>query len=1089
MPGVTEPRLVRRPLSWQLSREAVLRLVRSDSHPVALFGDWAGGADIVAAEPVTVRSAPWSPDQVFDSGLPAVADQRADGTGPAFGGGWIGYLGYSAAGEALPASGPRALPLWWFGYYDHVLRRDRATGEWFFEALWTAGRAGAIEARLAELDRRAAAAADMDSETGEGCEFGPFRLVPGADGHIDAVRAAVEYIRQGDIFQANVTLRAQAEYDGDPLDAFCRGVAALDPPYAAFVSISARAGGPALAGGAPAPVGGPAPAGGGPLPGGGGPLLAGGPVPAGRAAVASLSPELFLRREAETVASKPIKGTARRDAGVDEAAAQRASLEASAKNRAENVMIVDLVRADLSRVCVAGSVTVPVLLGPEPHPGVWHLVSTVTGKLHEGTTDGDLIRATFPPGSVTGAPKVRALEIIDELEAAPREVYTGAIGYRSPAAGLELNVAIRTFEFAPSRSGAPGQVWLGAGGGIVADSDPAAEYAECLIKATPLLTALGARLHTDGTAAPADAAQDNAVRDAAMPPRPHPTAGVVGPDDRTVPRPYPAAPPRPALSPPHPAAGVVGPDDRAVLRPDRAAPPYPAVSPHPAAGVFSPDDPAVLRPHPAAGIFSSLTVTAGVTRGLDAHLARLAASVRALYGKDLPVSLRDDLARCLDGCPTGRLRISVRPVGGPLQATVEVVPLTAQPAAVALRPVSVAGGIGGHKYRDRRLLTALAAGAAPDEQVLLTDETGELLETDRANVFAVIDGVLLTPPADGRLLPGTTRAAVLRAAHAIGVRTGQKPLTLDELAEASEVFVTNAVVGVLPVRAVAGVRRAWPAGPVTAALAASLVARPADGPGTLAAPPPGQPAPAGQPALAAQAAPAVHASAPPAPAAPLAAVGLQDRPAPRIPWRTMAGGPDRPLVVLLDNYDSFTGNLAHLLQIAGARVEVIRNDEVTAAAIIDGGPAGVVISPGPCAPAEAGISIATVTACALAGVPLLGICLGHQAIGAAFGARIVRAPVPVHGKAFPVSHDGRGVLAGLPELFQATRYHSLIIDESTLPIDLTVTARTESLPMGVRHRHLPIEGVQFHPESILTTHGAAIIGNFTALARKARPTL
>ena len=952
MPGVTEPRLMRRPLSWQLSREGVLRLVRSDPHPVALFGDWAGGADIVASEPVTVRSAPWSPDQVLDPVLPALPDREAGGAGPAFGGGWIGYLGYSAAGEALAASGARALPLWWFGYYDHVLRRDRATGEWFFEALWTAGRAAAIEARLAELDRRAAAAADADPDAIQACDFGPFLLMPGADGHIDAVRAAVEYIRQGDIFQANITLRAQAEYAGDPLDAFCRGVAALDPPYAAFVSVSARAGGEVQ----------------------------------GRAAVASLSPELFLRREAGTVASKPIKGTARRDGDADEAAAQRATLEASAKNRAENVMIVDLVRADLSRVCVAGSVTVPVLLGPEPHPGVWHLVSTVTGKLHEDTTDGDLIRAAFPPGSVTGAPKVRALELIDELEATPREVYTGAIGYRSPAAGLELNVAIRTFEFAPGRGGAPGLAWLGAGGGIVADSDPAAEYAECLIKATPLLTALGATLdHADTTITPA--------------PRSHPAASQ------------------------HSPAGISGQDDRSAL-----------------------------RPHPAVGIFSSLTVTGGATRGLDAHLARLAASVRALYGKDLPASLRDDLAHCLAGGPTGRLRISVRPVGGPLQATVEVVPLSAQPTAVTLRPAAVPGGIGGHKYRDRRLLASLADSAASDEQVLLTDETGELLETDRANVFAVIDGVLLTPPADGRLLPGTTRAAVLRAARSLGVRTGQKPLTLDEFADATEVFVTNAVVGVLPVRAVTGVRRAWRPGPVTAALAASLAARPADDAGILAAPLP----------------------------APLT-------PVPSIPWRTVAGGPDRPLVVLLDNYDSFTGNLAHLLQTAGAQVEVIRNDEVTAAAIIGAGPAGVVISPGPCAPAEAGISIATVTACASAGVPLLGVCLGHQAIGAAFGARIVRAPVPVHGKAFPVSHDGRGVLAGLPESFQATRYHSLIIAEPTLPSDLTVTARTETLPMGVRHRRLPIEGVQFHPESILTTHGAAIIANFMALARSARP--
>jgi para-aminobenzoate synthetase component I len=972
MPRATEPRLVRRPLSWQLSGEAALRLLRCDPHPVALFGDWSGGADIVAAEPVTVLSAPGSPDQVFDSEFPVVPGREAGGADAAFGGGWIGYLGYSAAGEALPASGPRALPQWWFGYYDHVLRRDRLTGEWFFEALWTAERAGVIEARLAELDRRAAAA-DEVPVTGQGCEFSPFRLVPGADGHTDAVRAAVEYIRQGDIFQANVTLRAQAEYTGDPLDAFCRAVTALDPPYAAFVSISARAGGSVTARGT---------------------LPADAAVPAGRAAVASLSPELFLRRVADAVASKPIKGTARRDGAADEAAAQRATLEASAKNRAENVMIVDLVRADLSRVCVAGSVTVPVLLGPEPHPGVWHLVSTVTGTLHEGTTDGDLIRAAFPPGSVTGAPKVRALEIIDELEAAPREVYTGAIGYRSPRAGLELNVAIRTFEFAPGRGGSPGRVWLGAGGGIVADSDPAAEFAEALIKATPLLTAIGARLDR---------------------------AGAVASQAASV-----AATGASATSAP---AGAV-------------------------------EDWAVLRPHPAAGIFSSLAVTAGVTRGLDAHLARLTASAVALYGKDLPGSLREDLARCLAAGPTGRLRISVRPVGGPLQATVEVVPLTARPMTVTLRPVAVPGGIGGHKYRDRRLLAALAEseGAGPDEQVLLTDETGELLETDRANVFAVIDGVLLTPPADGRLLPGTTRAAVLRAARRLGVRTGQKPLTLDELADASEVFVTNAVVGVLPVRAVTGVRRAWPAGQVAAAIGSALAGRSPDDPGRTAA-------------------------APAAPAGPPAQAGRATRT--RIPWRSAAAGAGRPLVVLLDNYDSFTGNLAHLLESAGARVEVIRNDEVTAAAIIDGAPAGVVISPGPCGPAEAGISMATVTACASARVPLLGICLGHQAIGAAFGARIVRAPVPVHGKAFPVSHDGGGVLAGLPVPFLATRYHSLIIDESTLTGDLSVTARTESLPMGVRHRDLPVEGVQFHPESILTTHGAAIIGNFMALARKA----
>ena len=190
-------------------------------------------------------------------------------------------------------------------------------------------------------------------------------------------------------------------------------------------------------------------------------------------------------------------------------------------------------------------------------------------------------------------------------------------------------------------------------------------------------------------------------------------------------------------------------------------------------------------------------------------------------------------------------------------------------------------------------------------------------------------------------------------------------------------------------------------------------------------------------------------------------------------------------MVLVDNYDSFTWNLAHLLDTAGCRVEVVRNDEVTASQVVETSPAGVVISPGPCAPAEAGISVDVVRRCA--GVaPVFGICLGHQAIAAAFGAEIVRGPRPVHGQAFAVTHDGGGVLAGLPSPFQATRYHSLIVDERTLPADLVITARCGTLPMGLRHATARAEGVQFHPESILTTHGAAIIRNFLAGTGKAR---
>jgi para-aminobenzoate synthetase / 4-amino-4-deoxychorismate lyase len=910
-------RLVRRPLGWKLAPADVLRLVRDDAHPVALFGDWAGGGALVASQPLLVRSSPGPPGDVFDAPLPSATDGNSEPLG-AFGGGWIGYLGYSAAGEALPATGPRALPAWWFGYYDHVLRHDRVPGEWYFEALWTEGRGDALDQRFTELSRRARPAA------GRAYRFSPFRLVPGAQAHQQAVARAVEYIQQGDIFQANITLRAEAEFTGDPLDAFCQGATVLRPPFAAFIGVG---------------------------PGDGR------RCPAVRAAVASLSPELFLRRTGETVMSKPIKGTVRRGADSGAAAVQRAELEASAKNRAENVMIVDLVRNDLSRVCIPGTVTVPVLLGPEPHPGVWHLVSTVKGTLSPEADDGDLLRAAFPPGSVTGAPKVRALEVIDELETAPREAYTGAIGFRSPVAGLELNVAIRTFEFAAGRA------WLGAGGGIVAESNAVAEYAECLMKAKPLLTAVGAHLE-------------------------------------------------------------------AAARPGRTAD----------GGL------AALLPRPAAGVFTSLLVTDGQTRGLPAHLARLQVSVRALYGKELPAALYGALTECLAGRPSGRLRITVRPVGGPLQAAVEVVPLDAAPPAIALRPVTVPGGIGPHKYRDRRLLAALAdrEGLPPDAQLLLIDETGELLETDRGSVFTVSDGVLLTPPADDRILPGTTRAAVLRAARGLGLRAGQKPITLGELAGATEAFVTNAVAGVLPVTAIGGAGLSWVPGPVAAAFANALAGRPADGPVTR------------QP----------------------------DRPTAKSPGRRGARGPSGPLAILIDNYDSFTWNLAHLLQAAGARVDVVRNDEVTAAQVVAAAPACVVISPGPCAPAEAGISIETVTACAAAGVPLLGICLGHQAIGAAFGAAVVAAPRPVHGKAFPVHHDGQGVLAGLPSPFQATRYHSLVIDEATLPPDLTVSARTDGIPMAVRHRTRPVEGVQFHPESILTTYGAVIIGSFVAMARQ-----
>jgi anthranilate synthase component 2 len=190
------------------------------------------------------------------------------------------------------------------------------------------------------------------------------------------------------------------------------------------------------------------------------------------------------------------------------------------------------------------------------------------------------------------------------------------------------------------------------------------------------------------------------------------------------------------------------------------------------------------------------------------------------------------------------------------------------------------------------------------------------------------------------------------------------------------------------------------------------------------------------------------------------------------------------MILLLDNYDSFTFNLYQALSELGADVLVRRNDMVTVADVERLVPTldGIVISPGPCTPGEAGISVPLVRR--LAGtVPILGVCLGHQAIGAAFGGRIMRAPRLMHGKVSMIAHDGAGVFAGLPNPFQATRYHSLIVDRSTLPSELEITAEADGLVMGLRHRTMPVEGVQFHPESILTPTGNDLLANF--LGRRA----
>ena len=184
----------------------------------------------------------------------------------------------------------------------------------------------------------------------------------------------------------------------------------------------------------------------------------------------------------------------------------------------------------------------------------------------------------------------------------------------------------------------------------------------------------------------------------------------------------------------------------------------------------------------------------------------------------------------------------------------------------------------------------------------------------------------------------------------------------------------------------------------------------------------------------------------------------------------------KPHILVIDNYDSFTWNLVHYLMELGAKVEVVRNDALSAGQALSSGAQGFLISPGPCTPNEAGISLDLVAACAAAARPLLGVCLGHQAIGQHFGGRVVRGGL-MHGKTSPVTHDASGLFTGLPSPFTATRYHSLVVED--VPETLLVNATADDAHvMGFRHATLPIHGVQFHPESIATEHGHALLANF-----------
>jgi para-aminobenzoate synthetase/4-amino-4-deoxychorismate lyase len=647
-------------LDSQLTFERAVLWLRGDRRPFAFVGDWLGGLGILGSEPVRVVDAGEDPFAVLDVASLAAARAARDGDA-VVGGGWVGWLGYGlgARVENLPPSPPAPVPRppHSLAFHDHVVVYE--SGSWWFEALWRPERDGQLRERLAIWQRRLS---DEPPPAGEATP-GPFSLsANGARGHLAAVAACRERIAAGDLFQANLCLRLEGQMRGDPVELFSRALPRAEPRFGALVE-----------------------------------------------GVVSLSPERFLRREGAVVTSEPIKGTRPRTGGEQERVAARTALLGSGKDAAEHVMIVDLMRNDLGRVCAYGSIRAdPPRV--EGHAGVWHLVSSVSGRLRDGVGDGALLRASFPPGSVTGAPKVQAMKLIAALEATRRELYTGAVGIISPLAGLDLNVAIRTFEIGG------GRIWLGVGGGIVADSEPELELAEALAKAAGPLAAIGADL---------------------------------SPPARTTP------PPAPAVIP-------------AALRHG-------------------------TRPDPELGVFETVLVQDGQPVELAHHARRLTRSLATLYGSRPPADLtaRACAAAATAQTPLARLRVLAEPDGS---VTISVSPADpparAEDPPLRLLPFMLPGGLGAHKWRDRRLLEALAA-QIPGTVPLLLDSDGLVLEAAHANVWIAEQGRLLTPPADGRILPGITRANLL--SHDPAARA--EPLELSRLAHAEKIFLTSSIAG------------------------------------------------------------------------------------------------------------------------------------------------------------------------------------------------------------------------------------------------------------------------------------------------------
>ncbi|MFT3828445.1 MAG: aminodeoxychorismate synthase component I [Opitutaceae bacterium] len=637
-----------------------------------------------------------------------------------FTGGAVGYLTYEL-GAALERVQPRVpddvgVPRACFGFYDGVIAHDHGACRTYAVANSVHERSAAQI--LAGLEALVADAPSLAVQLGSASEGGAVEPVSNftAAEYLERVRRVRESIAAGDVYQINLTQRFATEFRGDPYALYRRLRAASPAPFAAYLN-------------------------------------------SGDFQVLSSSPERFLRIAGRDVETRPIKGTRPRGATPAEDAHRKAELLASEKDRAELLMIVDLERNDLGRVCETGSVGVDDLCRLETHPTVHHLVATVRGRLRPECDALDAIRAAFPGGSITGAPKIRAMQIIGELETVQRGVYTGAIGWIGFDGDCDLNIAIRTIV---SRGG---RAYYHVGGGVVWDSKPESEFQETLDKGRAMRAALVG-------ASPSMSQGRNFQRFALR-------------GDELV--------------------------EAAELR----------VSPLGDGFMF------------AHGLFETIRALDGRPAFLDRHVARLQDGARRL-GLELPTSAeewRERLARLAQANQLGDgsfKLVRFRDAAGAAEFAVSrgggyAPEQYARGFRVRLAPAPRAGGMYGVKslaYLEN-ILARRAAQADGFDEVVFVDGTGALQEGAATNVFAVVGGRVLTPSL-GAILPGVARGVVLESC---GARAEERPLTPEIVAEAEELFLTNALLGVMPVAEFGGRRFDPGRASVTRELAAEFFRR------------------------------------------------------------------------------------------------------------------------------------------------------------------------------------------------------------------------------------------------------------------------